>query len=278
MYVQIRGLYALPLLATAARPWLYLLLLTLFLGGCNNPPAGDQTLTVFAAASLTEAFTELATTFEGEETGVTVQLNFAGSQQLAQQVVQGAPADIFASADERQMAVAVAAGRVTEGAPQPFASNRMVIVVPQGNPAAIGGLADLSRPGVKVVLAGETVPAGAYARQILERAAADPAFPASFSEETLANVVSNEQNVRAVLTKIALGEADAGMVYTSDVHGATVSVIAIADRLNVHATYFLAPLADSAHPDLARAFVDFTLSARGQESLARHGLQPVAKQ
>jgi len=265
------------------QPWVCLRLVSLLglllLSGCgNNSPAEGQTLTIFAAASLTEAFTELATTFEREAGRVDVQLNFAGSQQLAQQLAQGAPADLFASADKQQMEVAIAAGRIAAEAPRQFAGNRMVIVVPSGNPAAIESLADLARPGVKLVLAGETVPAGRYARQVLEQATADPAFGPAFRQETLANVVSHEQNVRAVLTKVALGEADAGMVYASDVAGQGVMVIEIPDAFNIRGSYLIAPVAGSAQRALARAFVNFTLSPQGQEILAGYGLQPVVEQ
>lgn len=253
-------------------------LLLLLLGACSDSTDRPTTLTVFAAASLTEAFTELAEAFERQHPEVDVQLNFAGSQQLAQQLVQDAPADVFASANQRQIAVAVAAGRVEPGAPQPFAGNHMVIVAPANNPAMVGGLADLARPGVKLVLAAATVPAGQYARQILTTAAtaADPVSPAgsSFLEAVLANVVSYEQNVRAVLTKVALGEADAGIVYASDVHGSDITVIEIDEAVNVRAAYRLAPTADSAHPGLARAFARFVLSTEGQQILAAHGLQP----
>lgn len=271
------------LLPARRRLWVCLrlvgLLGLLLLSGCGgSAPTEGQTLTIFAAASLTEAFSELATTFEREAGRVDVQLNFAGSQQLAQQLAQGAPADLFASADQQQMEVAIAAGRIAAEAPRQFAGNRMVIVVPSGNPAAIESLADLARPGVKLVLAGETVPAGRYARQVLEQASATPTFSPAFRQETLANVVSHEQNVRAVLTKVALGEADAGMVYASDVAGQAVMVIEIPDAFNIRAGYLIAPVAGSAQPALARAFVNFTLSPQGQEILAGYGLQPVVEQ
>lgn len=253
-------------------------LLLVSLGGCRSETGRSTTLTVFAAASLTESFTDLAEVFERQHPEVDVQLNFAGSQQLAQQLAQGAPADLFASANQRQMAVAVAAGRVEATAPQPFASNRLVIVAPPDNPATIGTLGDLARPGVKLVLAAAAVPAGHYARQILANAATDPRFASptgfSFLEAVLANVVSYEQNVRAVLTKVALGEADAGIVYASDVQGSTVTAIEIGAADNVLAVYPLAPTADSTHPELAQAFAHFVLSAEGQQILAAHGLQP----
>ena len=256
--------------------WLQFMLMSLLLlVGCGGSgPAEGETLTVFAAASLVEAFTEMAAAFEQENPGVAVRLNVAGSQQLAQQLAQGAPADLFASADRRQMEAAIAAGRVESRTPRRFAATRMALIVPAGNPAAIDGLADLNRPGVKLVLAGEQVPAGRYARQVLDRAADHPAFSATFRRETLANVVSHEQNVRAVLTKVELGEADAGIVYAGDTQGAEVETIAIEDDLNVQAGYLLAPIADSDRPELARAFFDLALSAQGREILAKHGLQP----
>ena len=147
--------------------------------------------------------------------------------------------------------------------------------MPPENPAEIRRLAEIARPGIKLVLAARAVPAGRYARQVLARAAADPTFDPAFAEAALANVVSYEQNVRAVLTKVALGEADAGLVYASDTLEAEVAVLEIPAHLNIDARYLLAPLADSAEPELARAFVDFVLSAEGQQLLAAHGLQPL---
>ena len=238
----------------------------------ENGPA-EETITVFAAASLTDAFSELGRSFEAAHTQYQVRFNFAGSQQLAQQLAQGAPADVFASADERQMAVAIESGRVRRDAAQPFAHNELVVVTPAANPAGIDVLQDLAQPGVTLVLAAPLVPAGQYALEVLRRASP------TFRDEVLANVVSYEQNVRAVLTKVALGEADAGIVYASDVGGAGaagVHVIQIPPDVNSRATYPIAVVDDSRQPAPARAFVAFVLSPAGQERLAAYGFIPVS--
>lgn len=257
-------------------------LVLLLLPGCRGPgretaaPAqtreGAATLNVFAAASLTDAFGAVGRAFEAENPDVTVAFNFAGSNQLAAQIAAGAPADVFASADRAQMDEAVEMGRVDEGAAAIFATNRLVVVYPVDNPAGIERLQDLARPGTLLVLAAEEVPAGRYSRVFLDRAMADPAFDPAFMEAVLANVVSYEQTVRSVLNKVALGEADAGIVYASDLAGAAgVGSLAIPDALNIVAEYPLAPLNDSARPDLAAAFVEFMLSTAGQAVLAEYG-------
>lgn len=236
-----------------------------------------KTLTVFAAASLTEAFTTIAQTFEDRHHGVEVVLNLAGSQQLAQQLRLDAPADVFASANEPQMQAAVHAGRIEPDAPQIFARNRLVVVVPGANTAGLTRLQDLTRPGLRIVLAAEAVPVGRYARHFLEKASRDATFDSSYEQEVLANVASFEENVRAVLTKVILGEADAGIVYTSDLVGADadeVTRIEIPDAFNTVAFYPIAPVSDSAQPELAGAFVDFVCSPEGQEILSRYGFTP----
>ncbi|MBP8110320.1 MAG: molybdate ABC transporter substrate-binding protein [Caldilineaceae bacterium] len=230
-------------------------------------------LVIFAASSLTEAFTALGQGFEADHPTVGVTLNFAGSQQLAQQLALGAPADLFASADQAQMAAVITAGRVSAESVQIFAHNRLVIVLPGDNPGNVHALADLARPGLRVVLADATVPVGAYTRTFLANAAAAPDLPAAFSQGVLANTVSFEINVRAVLSKVRLGEADAGVVYASDgaAAGTTVQQIPIPDALNVVAAYPLAPVTDSHHPQEAAAFMAYILGPAGQAILANHG-------
>jgi len=178
------------------------------------PP--PSTLTVYAAASLTDAFRDLGRTLEAAHPGLTVRFNFAGSQQLALQIEQGAPADVFASADQRWMSYAAEKGLVA-GESAIFARNRLVAIVPRTNPARIGGLPDLARRGTKVVVAAEAVPAGKYSREALEKLSTAPGFPPEYARRVLANVVSQEENVKAVVAKVQLGEADAGLVYRSDV-------------------------------------------------------------
>ena len=201
-----------------------------------------------AAASLKDAFEALATDFAAVRPSASLTFNFAGSQELAQQLAEGAPGDVFASANQKQMKVAVDAGRIAADAPATFAHNRLVVVVPADNQADIKTLQDLAKPDIKLVLAAPAVPAGQYALDFLGKASASADFSPEFSPTVLSNVVSYETNVRSVLTKVALGEADAGIVYASDVPADNTQVVmlAIPDALNVLATYPIAVVADSA--------------------------------
>ena len=238
------------------------------------PAARPATVTVLAAASLAEAFGELGQQFETQHSGVRLTFNFAGSQQLAQQLAQGAPADVFASANDRQMQAAIDSGRVPAGSPQTFARNRLVVIAPASNPGQLVEVKDLARPGLRLVMAAKEVPAGQYSLEFLDKAGQDAAFGPTFQAAVMQNVVSYEENVRAVLSKVTLGEADAGIVYVTDaatVEDAAVKQIAIPDALNVIATYPIAPIADSAQPDLAASFIQLILSPAGQTVLARHG-------
>jgi molybdate transport system substrate-binding protein len=244
----------------------------------SQPASEPRTLTVLAAASLTEAFTELGKMFEARNPGVRVAFNFAGSQQLAQQIGQGAPADIFASASQKYMQAAVASGRVDQAEVRVFAGNRLVVIVPRDNPAGLKELRDLAKPGLKLDLADKAVPVGQYALDFLDKAAQDPGFGSQFKARVLENVVSYEENVKAVVTKVALGEVDAGIVYQTDLPVAAdkVDKLEIPETLNIIATYPLAPLADSRSADLARAFVDLVLSPEGRQVLAKAGFSPAA--
>lgn len=236
-----------------------------------------RTLTVFAAASLTNAFEELAEAFEAANTGVDVVFSFAGSSDLVAQLAQGAPADVFASANNAQMTVAVDGGRIA-GNPQTFAQNRLVLLVPAENPAQISSLQDLAKENVQLIIAAPAVPVREYTNQMLDLLAADPAYGESYREAFMANIVSEEQNVRQVSAKIALGEADAGIVYLSDVTpdiSTQVIAIPIPDALNTIASYPIATVTESAHPDLAQAFVDYVLSDAGQGILQRWNFVPV---
>jgi molybdate transport system substrate-binding protein len=236
--------------------------------------AGRREVVVFAAASLEEAFVQIGAEFASARPGVTVTFNFAGSQQLAQQLASGAPADVFASANAAQMQIAMEARRVDPGTVQPFASNRLAVVLPADNPGDVASLADLARPGLKLVLADAAVPAGAYSLDFLAKASAQPSFTATYSATVLANVVSYEENVRAVLSKVALGEADAGIVYASDLSGREqeqLQRIAIPDELNQVATYPVAPVVDAPQAELAADFVRFVLSDQGQRVLEDQG-------
>jgi molybdate transport system substrate-binding protein len=249
---------------------------------CGGPVAPSAPrpaeLTVFAAASLAEAFGEIGGEF-GRIHGAKVTFNFAGSQQLAQQLGQGAPGDVFAPANQRQMDSAVQSGRVAAGAPRTFAKNRLVVVAPAGGTGRIDSLRDLARPGLKVVLAAREVPAGQYSLDMLDRAGTDPAFGVGFREAVLRNVVSYEQDVRAVLAKVRLGEADAGIVYSSDAASDLkneVVRIEVPDSANVVASYPIAPVRDSASGELAARFIAYVLSPPAQRILAKYGFVPAA--
>ncbi|MBK8025570.1 MAG: molybdate ABC transporter substrate-binding protein [Chloroflexi bacterium] len=257
---------------------LVLAALTLLIG-CLGVQAQDaQTLTVFAAASLTNAFEEIGTAFEAANPGVDVIFSFASSSDLAAQLVEGAPADVFASANNSQMTVARDGDRIA-GSPGPFVKNRLVLILPADNPAGIATLRDLANEGVQLVLAAPAVPVRTYTDTMLERLAADSAYGEAYREAVLANLVSEEQNVRQVSAKIALGEGDAGIVYVSDVTpdiNDDVIAIPIPDYLNTIATYPIAVTNDSAVPELAQAFVDYVLSEPGQATLVAWNFISVA--
>lgn len=250
--------------------------LAFMLPGADHPRPSRSAaphLTVFAAASLIAAFTELGDTLEHRQPGLKVAFNFAGSQQLALQIEQGAQADVFASADDQWMTSLRDSGMVA-GEPHLFARNRLVAIVPSSNPARIDRLQDLARRGVKLVLAAEQVPAGRYARQALSRLSLADGFAADYRQRTLENVVSNEENVKAVVGKVQLGEADAGIVYVSDVTPEVarhVRRLEIPDASNVIATYPVAVLKRAPEPEAARAFVALLLSPIGQRVLTAHG-------
>ena len=254
------------------------LLLAWSLAACVPPATPRQEeLVVFAAASLTDAFTEIGEAF-GARNHIEVTFNFAGSQTLAGQLTSGAPADVFASASDRQMQFAIDGERVDPSAVFTFAANRLVIVTPRENPGAVVTPVDLAFPGLKIVLADAAVPAGNYSLQFLAKASSDPAYTTTYSIAVLSNVVSYEENVRAVLAKIVLGEADAAIVYSSDVAGEqrdSVQIVEIPTDLNVVAAYQVAPVIDSDRPTMARIFVDFLLSPTGQSILNKHGFQRV---
>lgn len=250
-------------------PWLTGLAIALTVSACGpaSVSGGEEadgdvsgTLTVFAAASLTEAFDELSEVFVAANPDLEVTRNHAGSQTLASQIEAGAPADVFASADETQMDAVADAGDLA-GEPITFAENRLAIAVEPGNPLDIDGPADLADPDLLLVLPAEEVPAGRYARAALE--AADVEVSPS----------SLERDVRAALAKVALGEADAAVVYASDVavSAGRVDGVAIPAGQNVAASYPIAVLADAPNPGAAEAFVAFVRSDEGQQILAAHG-------
>lgn len=249
----------------------------LVVGAAGAPQGqGRAVLTVFAAASLTDAFEELGSRYRTLRPGTGLRFNFAGSHQLAAQLELGARADVFASADRRWMDRVAGLG-LAAGPPAVFAHNRLVIIAPAADGAGVRRPEDLARPGLKLVLPAEAVPAGRYARQVVR--ALSPGMPPGFERRVLANLVSEEENVRGVVAKVLLGEADAGLVYRSDVTPAVAGrlrLVAIPDAVNVPAGYLIVALDHSAHPAEARAFVELVRGPEGRAILARHGFLPAA--
>ena len=281
--------------------------------GCSSggSDSNQKLLLVFAAASLAEAFGEMADAFERDHPGVTVSINFAGSQRLRSQLEHGASADVFASADHIQMDRLMESGLVL-GQPVPFTTNRLVAIIPTsmaspnvvedtvvpatsqdatgapGETPSLAGphdidyapgpvltLEDMARDGVKLIVALPEVPAGTYARAVIANIGADLGSGPEYAERVLSNVVSLEPNVRSVAQKVALGEADAGIVYWSDAQlerlAGRVELLPIPERSNVVAVYPAARLRGSAEPELAGAFIHFLLSPPGQKILLEHG-------
>ncbi len=265
------------------RLFLLSLIMCVLLAACGSssntgstPTANSPvTLNVFAAASLTEAFNEVASTYHQAHPNVSIKLVYNGSQILEQQIANGAPADVFASADTINMQKSSRAGLV--GTSQIFAKNRLVVILPTSNPAKITSLKDLARKGVKIDIEASTVPAGKYSRQALANLSKSPDYGSNYASEVLANVVSQEDNVKAVVQKVELGEADAGFVYITDAYSAQgkVTVIDIPDPYNVIAEYPIAVVKNSVHASDAQAFVNFVLSSTGQGILKKYQFIPV---
>lgn len=233
---------------------------------------------VFAAASLSNAFTEIADEYETISASE-VLLNFAASSTLVAQIEQGASVDVFASADSAQMQRLIAANFVDESAVQLFASNELVLITPADNPAQIQSPQDLAQAGVLLVLAAPTVPIREYSNLVLEQWTMT--YGEDYQAAVLANVVSEESNVRQVLTRIVLGEADAAFVYRSDITPEivdAVQIIPLAPARSPLVTYPIAPLVASSQPDEAQAFIDFVLSERGQAILQAWGFCAVEKE
>ncbi|MFR9728602.1 molybdate ABC transporter substrate-binding protein [Saccharopolyspora sp. MS10] len=234
----------------------------LVLAGCSGGGAEEprRTVTVLAAASLTESFDELAGRFEAENPGVDVRLDYAGSSTLVEQLIQGRGADVFASANTANMDKAAEAG-VTAGEPRVFATNELTIAVPKGNPDRIGSLADLAAPGRLVVRCAPEVPCGAAARTVEQAAGVHP------------RVVSEENDVKSVLRKVAAGEADAGLVYVTDVRSAKDQVQAVdfPEARRAVNDYPIVQLKDAPEPELATRFLDYVHGPAGADVLAAHG-------
>jgi molybdate transport system substrate-binding protein len=232
-------------------------------------------LSVFAAASLTEPFTEMGKRLEMSSPGLKVVYNFGGSQALRTQLEQGAHADIFASADAVQMEQAKKSEGV-QGETPIFVKNRLVVITPKANPGKVTEFRDLAKPGLKLDLANAKVPVGNYSRQAFSKASAE--YGADFEKSVLSNIVSEEENVKQVVTKVQLGEADAGIVYVSDVTpkiSKDVLTVAIPDAYNQLATYPIALTKGVQNRAVAAVFISFVLSAEGQAILKAHNFIPV---
>ncbi len=230
-------------------------------------------INVFAASSLTDAFGKMKESFEEQNPGTEVRLNFAGSSTLLTQLQQGAPADVFASADEEKMITALQDGLVD--APQDFVTNELAVIVPEGNPAAIEQLQDLARPGLRLVLAEESVPVARYAQEVLEKGNAQ--YGPDFSQRVLSNISSREADVKAAANRVSVGDADATFVYRSDITTdleERVRVIEIPPNLNVVATYPIALTTTSTNPELAGQWVTFVSSEEGERILKEWGFEP----
>lgn len=233
-------------------------------------------MTVFAAASLTDAFEDVKTDLESAHPGLAITYNFAGSQALVTQLSEGAAADVFASANNAQMTAAEENGSIS-GEPVTFVHNELAIVTPADNPAGIESAADLGDDGLRLVLAQAEVPVGRYSRESVCMMGGDTAFGDDYANRVAANVVSEEEDVRDVLAKVQLGEADAGIVYVSDadIAGDDVTLIEIPAEFNVIATYPIATVTggDAA---LGDAFVAYILGPEGQATLEEFGFTPIS--
>src|SRR5919201_3422513 len=236
-------------------------------GGGNGGGAEARTLTVSAAASLTQAFTDIGRTFESQHDGVIVTFNFGPSDGLAGQIDEGAPVDVFASDSPSWMDAVETDGPGVTGRTD-FARNRLAVIVPSENPAGVEGIDDLAEDGVKRVLAAEGLPDGDYAREALTNA--------GIADAALENVVSNEEDVKGVVTKVGSGDADAGIVYVTDVTADVedqVKLIGIPHDVNVIATYPIAVVSGTKEAGLAQDFIDLVLGD-GERTLARYGFLP----
>ena len=252
-----------------------LLLAALLLPACSGGGgAGASRVTVFAAASLAEVFAEIAEEFETDNPEVTVKLNFAGSQVLRSQLEFGAAADVFAPADVVQMGMAMDGGLV-DGDPVIFAKAPLAVIAAGKGSGRVNNLADLARPGARLVLAHPGVPVGGYSRQLLDSLSVPGGLGSDFSAKVYQNVVSEEPNVRNVEQKVVLGEADAGIVYRplalAAAASGSVRIIPVPEAHNVVASFPIAVLRESNRQEAAADFVEFVLSEPGQEILRSHG-------
>ena len=235
-------------------------------------------LTVFTAASLTGAFGEMGQMYKNE-TNISVAFNFDGSQALRTQMENGAYADVFASANQKQMNAVKNDGLMNNSSVVIFTKNKLSLIVPKGNPAKIINLSDLAKPGLKIVMGTKDVPVGDYALQIISKLGNDSAYGPDYKTKVMANVISQETNVNYVVTKVALGEADVGFAYVSDITKnltSKVDKIDIPDEYNVIAQYPMGVLLESKYPLQSREFISLVMSDKGKAVLEKYGFAPVA--
>jgi molybdate transport system substrate-binding protein len=240
----------------------------------TEPGPEPKTLIVFGAASLKSAFEEIGNAFEAANPGVTVKFNFAGSNALRTQIEQGAEADVFASANMKEMDALVSGNLVSADSAKVFLTNQLIVITPANNPAQLTKLEELTKEGLKIVLAAKEVPVGNYALQVLDKL--DAAFGTGYKDKVIKNVVSYENDVKQVVAKVQLGEADAGIVYSSDsVAAPDLQKIEIPVENNVVAKYPLAAMSNAKQAELAQKFIEYVLSTEGQSSLQKWGFLPV---
>jgi molybdate transport system substrate-binding protein len=247
--------------------------LVVTMSGCTTTTT-STTLKVDAADSLTDCFNQTGAAFTANNTGVNVTFNFAGSDVLATQLIQGGTADVFASANLAQMQNVQNAGLMNNSSVTTFAYNKLAIIVPTANPANITSLADLAKPGIKLDIANSSVPVGNYTLQMLAKASNNTTYGSGFAKSVMSNVVSTETQVNDVVVKVALGEADAGIVYKSQVppaYQSKVQTITIPDSVNVLATYYIGVLSASPNAQAAQNFINYVKSPGGQAILSSYG-------
>jgi molybdate transport system substrate-binding protein len=241
---------------------------------CADQP---KEITVFTAASLTDAFEEIGQMYKNE-TNTSVVFNFDGSQALATQMINGAYADVFISANTKQMDVVKNAGLMNNSSVMIFTENKLSLIVPKNNPGKIRDLKDLAKPGIKVVIGTEDVPVGDYAMQIINNLGNDSAFGPEYKSKVLANTVSQETNVNYVVTKVALGEADVGFAYVSDVTedvASKVDMVEIPDKYNVIVQYTMGIAKGSKYPGESESFIKLVTSDEGCSILEKYGFKPM---